>query len=397
LAEVRFQGVSKVYPPRRGAAPVTVLRDLDLAVADGEFLVLVGPSGCGKSTLLRLLAGLETPSSGEIRVGGRPVTGLRPSQRDVAMVFQSYALYPHLSVRNNIGFGLRRSRPRSLPQQFQDSLHQLTRSWPKGLQVPSLRERRIEARVAEVAGLLELDALLDRLPKELSGGQKQRVALGRAIARQPSVFLMDEPLSNLDAKLRNGTRAQIVALQRRLGTTTLYVTHDQVEAMTMGHRIAVLNQGHLQQLGTPMELYRQPANLFVAQFIGSPPMNLLPVTVAGPHQLALDQQQLSLAPQGTAPLGGLQGQFLTAGLRPEHLRVVGAAGAETLAARVCHLEALGNEQLVTCRLDAGEHLVLVRVAPEQRVQLEQQVHLEVDPAGWRLFDGDGVAIQGLPH
>ena len=392
LAEVHFQGVSKIYPPRRGAAPVTVLRDLDLAVADGEFLVLVGPSGCGKSTLLRLLAGLETPSSGAISVGGRSVVGLRPSQRDVAMVFQSYALYPHLSVRDNIGFGLRRSRPRTLPQQFQDSLHQLARSWPKGLQVSSLRERRIEARVAEVAGLLELDALLDRLPKELSGGQKQRVALGRAIARQPSVFLMDEPLSNLDAKLRNGTRAQIVALQRRLGTTTLYVTHDQVEAMTMGHRIAVLNQGHLQQLGTPMELYRQPANLFVAQFIGSPPMNLLPVSVAGPQQLVLAQQLLNIAPQGTAHLGPLLGQSLTAGLRPEHLRVVGAATAQTLAARVCHLEALGNEQLVTCRLDAGEHLVLVRVPPEQRIQIEQQVHLEVDPTGWRLFDGDGVAI-----
>ena len=392
LAEVHFQGVSKIYPPRRGAAPVTVLRDLDLAVADGEFLVLVGPSGCGKSTLLRLLAGLETPSSGAIRVGGRSVVGLRPSQRDVAMVFQSYALYPHLSVRDNIGFGLRRSRPRTLPQQFQDSLHQLARSWPKGLQVSSLRERRIEARVAEVAGLLELDALLDRLPKELSGGQKQRVALGRAIARQPSVFLMDEPLSNLDAKLRNGTRAQIVALQRRLGTTTLYVTHDQVEAMTMGHRIAVLNQGHLQQLGTPLELYRQPANLFVAQFIGSPPMNLLPVSVAGPQQLVLAQQLLNIAPQGTAHLGPLLGQSLTAGLRPEHLRVAGAATAETLAARVCHLEALGNEQLVTCRLDAGEHLVLVRVPPEQRIQIEQQVHLEVDPTGWRLFDGDGVAV-----
>jgi multiple sugar transport system ATP-binding protein len=392
LAEVHFQGVSKIYPPRRGAAPVTVLRDLDLTVADGEFLVLVGPSGCGKSTLLRLLAGLETPSSGAISVGGRSVVGLRPSQRDVAMVFQSYALYPHLSVRDNIGFGLRRSRPRTLPQQFQDSFHQLARSWPKGLQVPSLRERRIEARVAEVAGLLELDALLDRLPKELSGGQKQRVALGRAIARQPSVFLMDEPLSNLDAKLRNGTRAQIVALQRRLGTTTLYVTHDQVEAMTMGHRIAVLNQGHLQQLGTPMELYRQPANLFVAQFIGSPPMNLLPVSVAGPQQLVLAQQLLNIAPQVTAHLGPLLGQSLTAGLRPEHLRVAGAATAETLAARVCHLEALGNEQLVTCRLDAGEHLVLVRVPPEQRIQIEQQVHLEVAPTGWRLFDGDGVAI-----
>ncbi len=391
LAEVRFQGVSKIYPPRRGAGPVTVLRDLDLAVADGEFLVLVGPSGCGKSTLLRLLAGLETPTHGSISVGGRPVVGLPPSQRDVAMVFQSYALYPHLSVRDNIGFGLRRSRPRSLSQQLQDSLHQGTRAWPAGLRVPSSRERRIEERVAEVAGLLELDGLLDRLPKELSGGQKQRVALGRAIARQPAVFLMDEPLSNLDAKLRNGTRAQIVELQRRLGTTTLYVTHDQVEAMTMGHRIAVLNQGRLQQLGTPMQLYRQPANLFVAQFIGSPPMNLLPVIVAGPDQVALADRRLPLDPAQAAPLAGRSGQALTAGLRPEHLRLA-TASASTLAARICHLEALGNEQLITCRLEAGQHLVLVRVPPEQQVHLDQEVNLEVDRSGWRLFDGDGVAL-----
>ena len=274
---MRFQRVSKTYPPRRGGAPVTVLHDLDLHVQDGEFLVLVGPSGCGKSTLLRLLAGLELPTGGEILVGERPVSRLRPAQRDVAMVFQSYALYPHLSVAGNLGFGLRRSRPRTPLQQLQDSLHQASRRLPVPLQVPSRRERQIEARIAEVAAMLELEPLLQRLPKELSGGQKQRVALGRAIARQPAVFLMDEPLSNLDAKLRTGTRTQIVELQRRLGTTTLYVTHDPVEAMTMGHRIAVLHAGRLQQLGTPMELYRWPANLFVAQFIGSPPMNLLPV------------------------------------------------------------------------------------------------------------------------
>ncbi|MCP9826523.1 ABC transporter ATP-binding protein, partial [Synechococcus sp. EJ6-Ellesmere] len=281
MAEVRFQKVSKTFPPRRGSAPVEVLRQLDLTVHDGEFLVLVGPSGCGKSTLLRILAGLETPSSGEILVGERAVSGLRPAQRDVAMVFQSYALYPHLSVADNIGFGLRRSRPRTTVQHLQDGLHRFTRRLPAGLRVASERERRIEERIKAGGQQMELTPLLERLPKELSGGQKQRVALGRAIARQPKVFLMDEPLSNLDAKLRTGTRAQIVALQRQLGITTLYVTHDQVEAMTMGHRIAVLNQGRLQQLGTPMEFYEHPANLFVAQFIGSPPMNLLPVKQAG--------------------------------------------------------------------------------------------------------------------
>ncbi|MFO0105011.1 MAG: ABC transporter ATP-binding protein, partial [Cyanobium sp.] len=234
MADVRFQQVCKTYPGRRGGAPVSVLRQLDLHVRDGEFLVLVGPSGCGKSTLLRLLAGLEQPSSGQILVGGQPVTDLRPAQRNVAMVFQSYALYPHLSVAGNIGFGLRRSQPRTPLQQLRDGLHQATRPLPAALRLNSPRETRIERRIAAVASTLELEPLLDRLPKELSGGQKQRVALGRAIAREPAVFLMDEPLSNLDAKLRTGTRTQIVELQRQLGTTTLYVTHDQVEAMTMG-------------------------------------------------------------------------------------------------------------------------------------------------------------------
>jgi len=391
LAEVRFEQVSKTYPPRRGSEPVEVLRQLDLEIADGEFLVLVGPSGCGKSTLLRLLAGLEQPSGGEIYVGSRPVSQLRPAQRDVAMVFQSYALYPHLSVADNIGFGLRRSRRRSALQQLQDSLHLASRRLPQGLRLRSPREERIAERIAEVAETLELGPLLERLPKELSGGQKQRVALGRAIARAPAVFLMDEPLSNLDAKLRTGTRTQIVELQRRLGTTTLYVTHDQVEAMTMGHRIAVLNAGRLQQLGTPMELYQWPANLFVAQFIGSPPMNLLPVTAVGSAQVQLGSRKLAVEGPLAEALATRTGHELTGGLRPEHFQLAPATN-RNLKAEVSHGEALGNEQLLTCRLEEGGHLVQVRVGPEVALPPGASLHLDVDPRGWRLFDRAGDAL-----
>lgn len=368
-----------------------VLRQLELHVRDGEFLVLVGPSGCGKSTLLRLLAGLEQPSSGTISVGDRDVTELRPAQRDVAMVFQSYALYPHLTVAGNLSFGLRRSRPRTAIQQLQDRLHLASQHLPSPLRIRSPREERIAERVRQVAGSLELAPLLQRLPKELSGGQKQRVALGRAIARQPAVFLMDEPLSNLDAKLRAGTRAQIVELQRSLGTTTLYVTHDQVEAMTMGHRIAVLNGGRLQQLGTPLELYQWPANLFVAQFIGSPPMNLLPVTAVAAGQLQLGGRRLPVEGPMAEVLAAQVGQGLTAGLRPEHLRLAPATN-RNLAAEVQHVEALGNEQLVSCRLEAGDHLVQVRVAPEERLAAGHTIHLDPEPAGWRLFDAAGDAL-----
>ena len=376
---------------------MTVLENLDLHIDDGEFLVLVGPSGCGKSTLLRLLAGLDTPSSGTIQVGGREVSRLRPSQRDVAMVFQSYALYPHLSVADNLAFGLRRSRSRPLAQQLRDGLHRLSRHWPAPLRLPSPRERAIEERVGEVAAMLELEPLLERLPKELSGGQKQRVALGRAIARQPAVFLMDEPLSNLDAKLRAGTRTQIVELQRRLGTTTLYVTHDQVEAMTMGHRIAVLNAGRLQQLGTPLELYRWPSNLFVAQFIGSPPMNLLPVQIPAAGQLLLGSRRFALEEPLATASAPWEGQSLTAGLRPEHLRLAPATN-RNLAAEVCHCEALGNEQLATCRLLEEGHLVQLRADPEKHLVPGATVHIEVDPAGWRLFDaaGNALALSGPP-
>ncbi|MFM7361649.1 MAG: ABC transporter ATP-binding protein [Cyanobium sp.] len=395
MADVRFDQVCKTYPGRGGGDPVPVLRQLDLHVRDGEFLVLVGPSGCGKSTLLRLLAGLEQPSSGEILVGERPVTALRPAQRNVAMVFQSYALYPHLTVAGNICFGLRRSQPRTPLQQLRDGLHQATRPLPAALRLSSPREVRIERRIAEVAASLELGPLLDRLPKELSGGQKQRVALGRAIAREPAVFLMDEPLSNLDAKLRTGTRAQIVELQRRLGTTTLYVTHDQVEAMTMGHRIAVLHAGQLQQLGTPMELYHWPSNLFVAQFIGSPPMNLLPVQLPAAGQLLLGSRRFALEEPLAAASVPWTGQTLTAGLRPEHLRLAPATN-RNLVAEVCHSEALGNEQLLTCRLAEGDHLVQLRADPDRQRTPGETVHLDVESSGWRLFDGSGTAL-ALPN
>ena len=368
-----------------------MIRSLDLRIEDGEFIVLVGPSGCGKSTLLRLLAGLELPTAGEILIGDRPVSRVRPAQRDVAMVFQSYALYPHLSVRDNLSFGLRRSR--SLPplHRLQDQLHRSGRHLPASLQVTSPRERRIETRVGEVAASLELTDLLDRLPKELSGGQKQRVALGRAMARQPKVFLMDEPLSNLDAKLRNSTRTRIVELQKQLGTTTLYVTHDQVEAMTMGHRIAVLNQGSLQQLGTPMQLYRWPSNLFVAQFIGSPPMALLPVTVSPAATLLLGDRRLPVEGPMAEALPALEGQVLTAGLRPEGWRVAPSTN-RNLPAEIRHVEVLGNEQLITCQLLHGGHLVTVRTEADLAVIVGEMLHLDPDPQGWRLFDAEGDAI-----
>ena len=385
MAEVEFQNLRKQYPPRRGAAAVEVLRGIDLQIKDGEFLVLVGPSGCGKSTLLRLLAGLETPSAGEVLVGGRTVTNLPPSRRDVAMVFQSYALYPHLSVAQNIAFGLRRSGHRGWQQQLRDWLARNTAF------VHSPREQAITKQVQHVAEMLNLGPLLDRLPKELSGGQKQRVALGRAIAREPAVFLMDEPLSNLDAKLRGDTRRQIVDLQRSLGVTTVYVTHDQVEAMTMGHRIAVLNGGCLQQLGTPMELYQKPANLFVAQFIGSPPMNLLKVEVVSAEQVLLGGRRITLEPAAAGLLHNHLGKQLTAGLRPEKLRLAPATN-RNLPAEVEQIEALGNEVLVAAVLQESGEKVQFRALPAAALQLGQGIHLEVDASGWSLFDADGLAL-----
>ena len=392
MAGVRFEDLSKTYPGRGGSDPVEVIRKLNLTINNGEFLVLVGPSGCGKSTLLRLLAGLDNPTSGEIRIGSRPISNVPPARRDVAMVFQSYALYPHLSVRDNLSFGLRRSQARSLLQQIQDQAFRSTRALPKPLRVRSVREERIAARVNTVARSLELTELLDRRPKELSGGQKQRVALGRAMARNPEVFLMDEPLSNLDAKLRTSTRKRIVELQRDLGTTTVYVTHDQVEAMTMGDRIAVLSQGRLQQLGTPMELYRWPSNIFVAQFIGSPAMGLLPVMVGPNATLILGRKRIQVEGEMVEPLLQREGQHLTAGLRPEHWHLAPATN-RNLQAEVSHCERLGNEQILTCRLLDDDQIIHARTSAGININAGDAINLDPEPTGWRLFDADGEAIR----
>jgi multiple sugar transport system ATP-binding protein len=317
MAAVRLCGVSKTFGKNY------VLQDIDLTIADREFMVLVGPSGCGKSTLLRLIAGLEELSSGEIYLGDRQVDRLPPKDRDIAMVFQSYALYPHLNVFDNIAFGLRRQQAK-IPAQA------------------------IKQQVLQVAKSLQIETLLQRKPAQLSGGQKQRVALGRAIARNPQVFLMDEPLSNLDAKLRGETRSQIVQLQKQLQTTTIYVTHDQTEAMTMGHRIAVLKDGKIQQVDTPLQLYHQPHNRFIAEFIGAPSMNILPVT--------LDPDQNLQSPYFIHPLkleslnrdrdNLLPGVPLDLGIRPENLHQVDFEQAD-LIGEVTLIETLGSETITT--------------------------------------------------
>ncbi|MCX7351621.1 MAG: sn-glycerol-3-phosphate ABC transporter ATP-binding protein UgpC, partial [Alphaproteobacteria bacterium] len=284
MAEVRIENLRKSF----GA--VEVLKDIDLTVEDGSFVVLVGPSGCGKSTLLRSIAGLEPVSGGTITIGGRKVNDLPPAQREIAMVFQSYALYPHMDVAANMGFGLRFART------------------PKA---------EIEARVAEAARILQLEPLLKRRPRELSGGQRQRVAIGRAIVRKPQVFLFDEPLSNLDAALRINTRVEIAKLHKLLAATIVYVTHDQVEAMTLADKIVVMNQGRIEQQGKPLDLYYRPANLFVAGFIGSPAMNF----IAG----QVTQGGIDLGPDGAVTLAGLTaaavGSRVTLGIRPEHVRI----------------------------------------------------------------------------
>ncbi|HEY9651523.1 MAG TPA: ABC transporter ATP-binding protein [Coleofasciculaceae cyanobacterium] len=388
---------------------VSVLRRINLTVQDGEFMVLVGPSGCGKSTLLRLIAGLEEATGGNIVVGDRLVNDLPPKERDIAMVFQNYALYPHLTVYDNIAFGLRRTKmaaPRlasegetgddqtveQLSRWAEDAFVAMTRSLPKGLRYLSEKEKAVDEQVCRVAQLLQIESLLNRLPKQLSGGQKQRVALGRAIARNPQVFLMDEPLSNLDAKLRAETRSQIVKLQRQLGTTTIYVTHDQTEAMTMGDRIAVMNQGQIQQIAPPLELYNHPANQFVAEFIGSPPMNFIPVQIKAPLLIHHAQFRLTLPDVWELVLKKYDGRSLTLGIRPEHLTVSPPA-PKNLPVQVDLVEALGNDTYLSVSL-TDDSTLQVRVPPDQFVQIGDRLWLSIVPEKIHLFDPKtGIAIR----
>ncbi|MCP2342751.1 ABC transporter ATP-binding protein [Actinomadura rupiterrae] len=405
MAEVALRGVGKVYAD--GTRAVT---DLDLDIADGEFLVLVGPSGCGKTTALRMLAGLEEISEGEIAIGERVVNRVPSRDRDVAMVFQSYALYPHLSVRDNIGFGL--------------SLRK----------VPKAEIRKQVDRAAEILGLSEY---LDKKPRNLSGGQRQRVAMGRAIVRQPQAFLMDEPLSNLDAKLRVQMRAEIARIQRDLGVTTVYVTHDQTEAMTLGDRVAVMKKGVLQQVAPPQELYDRPANLFVAGFIGSPAMNLLKGSLSGDEgaaRLTVGGQDLDLPAsvlEGRPALRGYFGKDLVVGIRPEDMEDAALVGADggatataggggTLVSAADLVEAMGSDVLVHFNVEAaqvvtddtrelardagtdvlgaleGPHTDLVaRFSPRTAVKAGDPVTVHVDTGRLHFFDIEsGSAIWG---
>ncbi|MFL5971895.1 MAG: ABC transporter ATP-binding protein [Gaiellaceae bacterium] len=374
MADIRLEGITKVFP-----SGFCAIRSLDLEVADGEFLVLVGPSGCSKTTLLRTIAGLEDVTNGRIEIGGKDVTDAPPRRRDVAMVFQNYALYPHMNVRKNLGYGLKVRR------------------------VPRAEARR---RVEEVASMLGLEELLDRRPAQLSGGQRQRVAMGRAIVREPSAFLMDEPLSNLDAKLRVGVRASLAELHRRLGVTTVYVTHDQTEAMTLGQRVAVMREGRILQTDRPQKLYEEPKDLFVAAFIGSPAMNLVEARIDG-RELVFGQYRVPVDAGRRRPAGTSRNVVL--GIRPESFEDASFAPRElpTIEVEVAVLEELGADAHVFFRVDAPQvtaealegrddatliadstALFSARVDPRTRARVGERVLLAVDPSRFHFFDSE---------
>jgi multiple sugar transport system ATP-binding protein len=370
MASVTFEHVSKKY-----AGDVLAVNDLNLDIHDKEFLVLVGPSGCGKSTALRMIAGLEEISSGILRIGERVVNNVPPKDRDIAMVFQSYALYPHMSVYDNMAFGLR-----------------MRKTMPSGAAPGTSREAAIKQRVEEVADIVGLRQYLNRKPRQLSGGQRQRVALGRAIVREPQVFLMDEPLSNLDAKLRVQTRAEISKLQRRLQTTMIYVTHDQTEAMTMGDRIAVMRDGILQQLDTPQNLYDHPTNMFVAGFIGSPSMNFFPSTLEQSGQDLLikgEGFQLKVPPQYRQALASQAGKQITFGLRPEDIADVrmepNADPASVVQVTVDVVEPMGSEIYLYLVTTGGQQFV-ARVDPQTKAQPGQKMEVTFDMSKMHAFD-----------
>ncbi len=387
MSTIVLDGVSKVF-----AGGVHAVNDIDLTIASGEFMVLVGPSGCGKTTLLRMIAGLEEVTDGTISIGDRDVTNLAPRQRDIAMVFQSYALYPHMSVERNLGYGLKARK---------------------------MEKAEIKRRVEEVARMLGLETLLERRPRALSGGQRQRVAMGRAIVREPAAFLMDEPLSNLDAKLRVGMRAELARLHDRLGTTTVYVTHDQVEAMTLGQRVAVMRDGFLQQVDTPQNLYHHPTNLFVAAFIGSPAMNLVDVTIEDGHA-AFAGFRIPLGYPEAAPNG-----TVVLGIRPQSFEDAAFADPSlpTIEVEAMVVEDLGSESHVLFAIDAppvdaeavraaasdeGEEAILIAddrrahftavVTDASKARAGAKVRLAVDSRRFQYFDpqsGENISREAL--
>lgn len=391
MAEIVLDHVNKSYPDGH-----TAVRDLNLTIADGEFLILVGPSGCGKTTTLNMIAGLEDISSGELRIAGERVNEKAPKDRDIAMVFQSYALYPHMTVRQNIAFPLTLAK---------------------------MRKADIAQKVSETAKILDLTNLLDRKPSQLSGGQRQRVAMGRAIVRHPKAFLMDEPLSNLDAKLRVQMRGEIAQLQRRLGTTTVYVTHDQTEAMTLGDRVVVMYGGIAQQIGTPEELYERPANLFVAGFIGSPAMNFFPARLTA-IALTLPFGEVTLAPEVQGVIAAHpKPENVIVGVRPEHIQDAALIDAYqriralTFQVKVNLVESLGADKYLyfttespavhSVQLDElaevegesalHENQFVARVPAESKVAIGQSVELAFDTARLAVFDADSGANLTIPH